>query len=209
MVDRTSPLLRVAPWPCLMSPVMIGSPCPAPPTVRAVCPSTAVRPSSSHTRRRLRRVLEPAAAHGDASHRLPLAVRQTCPSATSALTAWGQVPATPARHETLQPTQRLAGVRLAARVRPPRHDRMHHLHACLRADWCTSRRDGLQAVPTLLLSRLGWEHVDGVLPAPGTFPLHDVEADAIASRGDACPGSRGAGASSPGRRRATCAACHP
>ena len=192
--DSTSPWRRVAPWPCRTSPVRSGAPCPAPPTVRAVCPRPAVRPASSPTRRRWRRVRAPAAAQGDASQRLPLAVRQPCPSATPALPAWGQGPATPARHATLQPPPRWAGVRLSARGRPPGTERMHPRHACLRAAWCPARREGLQAVPPLRWSRLGGDHVAGVLPAPGTLPRHAVDADALASRGDACPGRLGAGA---------------
>ena len=136
--------------------------------------------------RRFRRVLEHAAANVDEAHRIQLAVRKTFPSEPPAFTSLGQVPAKTDIHETLKPTKSLAGVRVSEIVRPPRHDRIHHRHEFLRADGCTSRRDVLQAVPNLLLSRLGWEHVDGVLPATGTFPLHEVEADEIESLGYAC-----------------------
>src|SRR5262245_49024311 len=149
MVDRAYLLLRVSPWQCLTSPVMIGSPSPSHPTVRSVFPSTAVRQSSSHTIRRLRRVLEHAAANVHASHRIPLAVRQTFPSDPPAFTSLGQVPAKTDIHETLKPTKSLAGVRVSEIVRPPRHDRMHHRHEFLRADGCTSRREVLQAAPNL------------------------------------------------------------
>src|SRR5215475_12278730 len=149
MVDRAYLLLRVSPWQCLTSPVMIGSPSPSHPTVRSVFPSTAVRQSSSHTMHRFRRVLEHAAANVDESHRIQLAVRKTFPSEPPAFTSLGQVPAKTDIHETLKPTKSLAGVRVSEIVRPPRHDRIHHLHEFLRADGCTPRRDVLQAVLNL------------------------------------------------------------
>src|SRR5262245_56828924 len=155
---------------------MIGSPSPSHPTVRAVLPSTAVRQSSSHPMHRFRSVLEQAAANGGEPHRLPLAVRKTFPPDPPALTALGQGPAQTDMDDTLQPTKSLAGVRVSARARPPRHERMHHRHACLRAAGCTSRREVLQAVPHLRWCRLGWETGDGVLPTPGTLAFPEVEA---------------------------------
>src|SRR5919198_6671714 len=110
MVDRAYLLLRVSPWQCLTSPVMIGSPFPSHPTVRAVFPSTAVRQSSSHTMRRFRRVLEHAATNVDESHGIQLAVRKAFPSETPAFTALGQVPAKTDVDETLQPAEGLAGI---------------------------------------------------------------------------------------------------
>src|SRR5215831_4662497 len=103
MVDRAYPLLRVSPWQCLTSPVMIGSPSPSYPTVRSVFPSTAVRQSSSPTMRRFRQVLEHAAADIDEPHGIQLAVRKAFPSETPAFTSLGQVPAKTDVDETLQP----------------------------------------------------------------------------------------------------------
>src|SRR5215467_3196996 len=93
MVDRAYLLLRVSPWQCLTSPVMIGSPSPSHPTVRSVFPSTAVRQSSSPTMRRFRPVLEHAAANVGKPHRIQLAVRKALPSATPAFASLGQVSA--------------------------------------------------------------------------------------------------------------------
>ena len=110
-------------------------------------------------------------------------VRKTFPSETPALTSLGQVPAKTDIDETLKPTESLAGIRVPEVVRPPRHYRIHHIHEFLRADRCSSRRYVLQAVPNLLLSRLRWENVDGILAAPRTPPFHEVEADEIESLG--------------------------
>jgi hypothetical protein len=173
---------------------MIGSPSPSQPTVRAVCPSTAVRQSASHTMRRLRPVRAQAAAAGGAPQRRQLAVRNAFPADTPAWTAWGQGPAHTALAAALQPTASLAGGRVPAGGRPPRPERLDHLHACLRAARCSARRDGLQAVPPRLWGRRCRAHGAGVLAAPRTAPLHAVDAEAIASRGHTRPGSRGAGA---------------
>src|SRR5262249_29639552 len=150
MVDRAYLLLRVSPWQCLTSPVMVGSPFPSHPTVRSVFPSTAVRQSSSHTRRRLRHVLQQAAANGDEPHRIQLAVRKAFPSETPACTSLGQVPATSDVDEALKPSERWAGVGVSEGVCPPRPHGMHHRHAFLRTDRRSSRRDILQAVPNFL-----------------------------------------------------------
>src|SRR5215471_8229118 len=159
MVDKAYLLLRVSPWQCLTSPVMIGSPSPSHPTVRSVFPSTAVRQSSSHTMRRFRRVLEQAAANVDEPHRIQLPVRKAFPSETPAFTSLGQVPAKTDVDEALKPSEGLAGVSVTEVVDPPRHHGIHHRHEFLRTDRRSSRRDILQAVPNFLLSRLGWEHV--------------------------------------------------
>src|SRR5919198_3492214 len=110
MVDRAYPLLRVSPWQCLTSPVMIGSPSPSHPTVRSVFPSTAVRQSSSYTMRRFRPVLEQAAANVGEPHRIQLAVRKAFPPETPAFASLGQVPAKADVDEALQPSERLAGI---------------------------------------------------------------------------------------------------
>src|SRR5215510_7211947 len=110
MVDRAYLFLRVSPWQCLTSPVMIGAPSPSHPTVRSVFPSTAVRQSSSHTMRRFRQIFEHAAANVDELHRIQLAVRKAFPSETPAFTSLGQVPAKTDVDETLQPAESLAGV---------------------------------------------------------------------------------------------------
>src|SRR5499426_3134412 len=167
------------PWQCLTNLLIVGSPFPSHPTVRSVFPSTAVRQSSSHIMRRFRCVLEHAAANVGEPHRIELAVRKAFPPETPAFTALGQVPAKTDVHETLKPAKSLAGVRVSEIVRPSRHDRIHHLHEFLRAYRCSSRREVLQAVPNLLLSRLGWKSVDGVLPATGTLAFHEVETDEI------------------------------
>src|SRR5215472_10559459 len=156
------------PWQCLTSPVMIGSPSPSHPTVRAVFPSTAVRQSSSYPMRRFRFVLEQAAAKVGKPHRLQLAVRKALPSETPAFASLGQVPAKTNVDEALKPSEGLAGVGMTEVVDPPHHHRIHHVHELLRTDGRSSRRHILQAVPNVLLSRLGWENVDGLLPAPGT-----------------------------------------
>src|SRR5262249_50578065 len=93
MVDRAYLLLRVSPWQCLTSPVMIGAPSPSHPTVRSVFPSTAVRQSSSHIMRRFHPVREHAAADVGEPHRIQLAIRKAFPSETPAFPALGQVPA--------------------------------------------------------------------------------------------------------------------
>src|SRR5262245_33858568 len=64
-------------------------------------------------------------------------------------------------------------------VAPPHHHRLHHRHKLLRADWRSSRRHILQAVPYFLLGRLGWEHGDDLLPARGTAAFHTVETEEI------------------------------
>src|SRR5499425_587735 len=129
MVDRAYLLLRVSPWQCLTSLVMIGSPSPSHPTVRSVFPSTAVRQSSSHIMRRFRPVCEQAAADVDEPHRIQLAVRETFPPETPAFPSLGQVPAKTDIHETLQPSEGLAGVGVTEGVAPPRPHRIHHRHA--------------------------------------------------------------------------------
>jgi hypothetical protein len=184
--EVASPLLRVSPWQCLTTPRIVGSPSPAHPTVRSGFPSPAVRPSSSHTMRRLRHGLEPAAANVDEPHRLPLAVRTAFPAATPACASLGQVPAQAPVDDTLPPSEGLAGVGVTAGVDPPHHHRLHHLHALLRADRRSSRRPILQAVPHLLLGGLGGEPVDGLLAAPGTLAFHKVEPDDIEAIGHPC-----------------------
>src|SRR5262249_38943096 len=186
MVDRAYPLLRVSPWQCLTSPVMIGSPSPSHPTVRSVFPSTAVRQSSSPTMRRFRRVLEHAAANVGEPHGIQLAVRKAFPSETPAFASLGQVPAKTDVDKALEPSEGLAGVRVPEVVDPPRHDRIHHLHELLRTDWRSSRRHILQSVSNFLLGGLCWENVDGLLTAPGTSTFHKVEPDEIKPIGHPC-----------------------
>ena len=112
-------MLRVSPWQCLTSPLIVGLPFPAHPTVRAVCPSPAVCQSASHTMRRVRPVRAQATAAVGEPHRLPLAVRQALPSEPPACTSWGQVPAQAEIDEALQPAEGLAGVRVPDVVAPP------------------------------------------------------------------------------------------
>src|ERR671930_2015326 len=119
MVDWAYPLLRVSPWQCLTSPLLIGSPSPSHPTVRAVFPRTAVRQSSSHTMRRFRHVLEHAAANVDEPHRIQLAVRKAFPSETPAFASLGQVPAKADVNEALKPSEGLARIRVPEVVHPP------------------------------------------------------------------------------------------
>src|SRR5438128_5227983 len=123
---------------------MVESPFPSHPTVRSVFPSTAVRQSSSHTMRRFRHVLEQAAANVDEPHRIQLAVRKAFPSETPAFTSLGQVSAKTDVDETLQPSERLAGVGVPEVVGPPRYHRIHHIHEFLRTDRRSSRRHVLQ-----------------------------------------------------------------
>jgi hypothetical protein len=165
---------------------MVGSPFPSHPTVRSVFPSTAVRQSASHTMRRFRHVFEPAAANGHESHGIQRAVWEACPPKTPALPSLGQIPAKADIDEALQPSECLAGGCVSAVVSPPRHDRMHPLHACRWVDRCPSRGKGVQPVAPRLLGGRGREQVDGVLAAPGALPFHEVETDAVESVGQSC-----------------------
>src|SRR5262245_6868279 len=79
------------PWQCLTSPLLVGSPSPSHPTVRAVFPSTAVRQSSSPTMRRFCRVLEHAAANVGEPHGIQLAVRKAFRSETPAFASLCQL----------------------------------------------------------------------------------------------------------------------
>src|SRR4029434_3795570 len=92
MVDRAYPLLRVSPWQCLTSPVMIGSPSPSHPTVRSVFPSTAVRQPSSQSRRRCAGVSHLPAANGGDPHGIEASVRGLLPPAPPAFPSRGEIP---------------------------------------------------------------------------------------------------------------------
>src|SRR5207247_3393184 len=172
--------------------LIVELPSPSHPTVRSVCPRTAVRQSSSHTRRRFRRGLAQAAAHVDEPQRLPPAVRKAFPSATPALASLGHGPAKTEGDETLEPSERWAGVGVPAGVGPPRHPGMHHLEELLRAARRSARRHRLQAVPHGLLGGLGWEQVDGLVAAPGTLAFHTVATEDSKPLGHPCHAGLGA-----------------
>ena len=100
-VDRAYQLLRVSPVQCLTNPLIVGSPSPSHPTVRAVFSSTAVRPSASHTMRRLRHVCELTAANVDEAHGIQRAVWEAFPPQPPACTSLGHIPAKAEGDETL------------------------------------------------------------------------------------------------------------
>src|SRR4029453_17341773 len=125
---------------------MIGSPSPSHPTVRSVFPSTAVRQSSSPTMHRFRHVFEHAAADVHEAHGIELAVWEAFPPKTPTFTSLGQVPAKTDIDKALQPTAGRAGIRVPAVVRPPQHDRVHHLHELFRANRRASRCEIFQPV---------------------------------------------------------------
>src|SRR5215470_17525645 len=92
MVDRAYLWLRVSPWQCLTSPIMIGSPSPSHPTVRSVFPSTAVRQPSSQSMRRGAGVSNPPAANVGDPHGIEASVRILLPPEPSAFPSIGEIP---------------------------------------------------------------------------------------------------------------------
>jgi hypothetical protein len=135
--------------------------------------------------RRFRSVREQTATDVGEPHRIQLAVREAFPPETPAFTALGQVPAKTDVDETLQPSERLAGVGMPEVVDPPRHHRVHQRHEFLRTDRRSSRRHILQSLPNGLLGGLCRENVDGVLPTPETLAFHEVKPEEIKALGHA------------------------
>src|SRR6266581_8474554 len=101
---------------------------PSHPTVRSVFPNTAVRQSSPYTVRRFRHVFQPAAADIGEAHRIQLAVRIALPPEPPAFTSLGEVATKANVDKALQPTEGLAGIRVAEVVDPPRQQRIDLRH---------------------------------------------------------------------------------
>ena len=183
-VDRAYLLLRVSPWQCLTSPLLVGLPFPSHPTVRSVFPSTAVRQSSSPTMHRFRQIFEHAAANVDEPHRIACCSESV--SIRNPGLYFGVKYLKTDVDETLQPAESLAGVGMPEVVDPPQHHRIHHLHESF--GLIGARLDGhvLQTVPNFLLGGLGWEHVDGLLTATGTAAFHKVKPNEIKPIGHPC-----------------------
>src|ERR671922_1912281 len=113
MVDVAYQLLRVSPWQCLTSPVMIGSPSPSHPTVRAVFPHTAVRQSSCPGMHRGFLVPDHPATNVDEAFGVQGTIWIALPSKPTAFPATGQVASKAHIDESLQGQKGLAGIRVA------------------------------------------------------------------------------------------------
>jgi hypothetical protein len=74
---------RVSPLQCLNSPIVTSSPFPSHPTGRSVFPNPAVRQSSSHSMRRLMRVLDDSAPDVDDSPGIQSCIRKFPPPEAS------------------------------------------------------------------------------------------------------------------------------
>src|SRR4029450_4678729 len=119
MVDSAYPLLRVSPWQCLTSSVMIGSPSPSHPTVRSVFPSTAVRQPSSQSMRRGTGVSNPPAANVRNSHGIEASVRVLLPPEPPAFPSIGKIPPKARVDEALSGSKGLARIGVPIIIDPP------------------------------------------------------------------------------------------
>ena len=184
-VDNASLFLPVSPLPCLTRSVLASSPSPSHPTVRAVFPSPAVRPSSPSTMHRLRHVLPLAAAAVGEPHRLPLAIRIAFPSDPPAFPSLGEVATQTTGDEALSRAEGVTRVGVPARVAPSRHPRIDWGHECLRTHRRASRGEVFQLVASLLLGGLGRKEGEGVLATRGTLAFDKLNAKAFTALGQA------------------------
>src|SRR5215467_3711829 len=189
MVDRAYLLLRVSPWQCLTSPIIIGSPSPSHPTVRAVFPHTAVRQSSFHSMHSRSLIPDHPAANVDEVSGIQGTIRILLPSEPAAFTPTGQVPSKAYIDESLQGPKGLAGVGVAIVVHPSPHHLIHLLHKFLRRNRSAPFGEGLYSLPHTALGRFARKDIDGHLSAGRTAPLHKGEPEKVESLGqfrDAC-----------------------
>jgi hypothetical protein len=175
MVDRADLWLRVSPWPCLTSPVLIGSPSPSHPTVRAGFPPTALRQSSCPGLHRGLLVPDHPAAPGDDAFGVQGTLWRALPSKPTAFPATGQGASQAYLDAALQGPQGLAGRGVASVVAPPPHHLMHRRHTCLRRHRGALFGEGLSAPSPAAWRRFPGQDVDRILSAGGAASLHAGE----------------------------------
>src|SRR6516162_2917951 len=134
MLDGAYLLLQVSPLQCLNSPIMIRSPFPSHPTGRSVFPNPAVRQSSSHSMRRLMRVLDDSAPDVDNSSGVESRIRVLPPPEASTFATQVQVSAKASVDESLQAAKGLACVGVAEVIDPSPHCLIHLLNKLRRRD---------------------------------------------------------------------------
>src|SRR5215472_3668209 len=128
MLDRAYPLLRVSPLQCLTSPIVTSSPFPSHPTGHSVFPNPAVRQSSSHSMRRLSRVLDDSAPDVDNASGIQSRIRVFLPPEASTFVTKVQVATKASVDEALQAPESVACVGVAIVVDPSPHRLVHLLH---------------------------------------------------------------------------------
>jgi len=167
MLDGAYLLLQVSPLQCLNSPIMIRSPFPSHPTGRSVFPNPAVRQSSSHSMRRLTRVLDDSAPDVDNPSGIQSRVRIFLPPEASTFMTKVQVSAKASVDESLQAAKSFACIGVAEVIDPSPYRLIHLLNKLCRGDWRPPLGEVLNPPTDVTLRVLAGKDIDVLLAAFG------------------------------------------
>src|SRR5215471_4551740 len=179
MLDGAYLLLRVSPVQCLNSLIMTSSPFPSHPTGRSVFPNPAVRQSSSHSMRRLTRVLDDSAPDVDDPSGIQSRIRVFLPPEASTFMTKVQVPTKASVDESLQAAKGLACIGMAKVIDPSPYCLIHLVNKLGGSDRCPPLGEVLNPSTDVTLRGLAGKDVDVLLTAFGRTPFHELKPNEV------------------------------